>query len=298
MAEGCLQSRPALQHEPPLPNDLELLSELGKAEAETIRRLERSNGELLAALLVEEDADARAMVEQNRAVLQRKYARLAAISAKVQHWLLLRSRDCSESLQGDGSSCGSAAPAGGAQAGLTGVWESSTDMAGDETAAAAAALLQRVKRRGSELEEDSVSGDLRALAIGPPPRKVAATATSFAATRATDGTDSDGWEASSASRPGRRTESPEAGPATSGSEDAVPSAVERMGALLRRVKRKAAELEADTVANGICSLSLTTESSPSDAEAHRGSRTWALRPKLAIADCRSAPRLSRRPRGR
>merc|ERR1719223_2435482 len=64
--------------------DPQLLKALANEEALAIRQLERSNDELAIALTVTgEDEDFRQALDSNAAVLRRKYARLASLSARL-----------------------------------------------------------------------------------------------------------------------------------------------------------------------------------------------------------------------
>jgi len=76
-----------------LPQDLELLRELGTAEATAIRFLEKSKATLTAAPC----ANSHDAAEETQAFLERKYLKLAEIGAKIGQRLLLRSAVMAES---------------------------------------------------------------------------------------------------------------------------------------------------------------------------------------------------------
>lgn len=264
--------------EVPLPDDLELLSELGRAEATAIRHLERSNEELLAELRVAEDADFRAAVEENYAVLQRKYARLAEISERVSLGLLLRARlerrsGASSSSSGlgagqtrDGTVAGAEPAPSSAAAAAAAAVAAVTPAAGDDAAATLTrmqTLLRHVKRKASELEDDLMVGDLGDLAIAPRwERKAARLADEATVAVAADVA---GIEPLEGGLGGDAVpDSAETSPLQFASQDpaatdAVALAAERLGALLRGVRRKAAELEEDVVAGSFCGLSLSEQ---------------------------------------
>jgi len=278
----------AWSDEVPLPDDLELLSELGRAEATAIRHLERSNEELLAELQLAEDVDFRAAVEENCSVLQRKYARLAEISERVSLGLLLRARlcvfDCSSGASSSGGCLGAgqgsardAAMAGSdpaplsAAAAATAAVAAVTPAAGDDAAATLKrmqTLLRHVKRKASELEDDLMVGDLSGLAIAPHWERKAARL--HDSVRPSEDVAAHGApECSGAESPEGDTAAdradgflsqlvvPDASAADASPAAAAAVAAERLGALLRGVRRKAAELEEDVVAGSFCGLSLS-----------------------------------------
>jgi len=246
-----------------LPQDREMLLELGRAEATAIRHLERSNTELLAALEVDEDSDFRLAVNDNLAVLERKYVRLADIGTKLGQPVPPSRGPASAWAD---SSCPSASSRSRTR-------DSSQDMAFDiksigvadndaSTLSRMHTLLQQVKRKASALEADLVLGDLKALSISHgidsrreqcgPPSKVARTESfqnsSFPACRQR------GMkrlaeplpvvsEIALCTRFDATCAFPSA--ATSGPSDSASCCdvdLKRLGDLLQRVKRKASEL--------------------------------------------------------
>lgn len=188
-------SAPLEGEEAALPSDPDMLVELGKAEAAAILHLERSNSELLAALQAEEDDDFRAAVEDNRATLARKYARLAEIGARLGRELAPRA---AVGPKASSSSSGAASPrsAVGDDAAATlarmrtllqrvkrkaaGISASSSAPAspssgsqprggpGDDSVGTLSRmqnLLQRLKRKAAELEDEALAGELGGLTI-------------------------------------------------------------------------------------------------------------------------------------
>jgi len=264
----------------PLPEDLGVLSELGRAEATAIRHLERSNAELLEELELAEDADFRAAVQHNVVVLQRKYANLAQISERVGWSLVLRARNTAVD-RGCGP-CGTVA-VGSLGVGQGSAHECSTELnpgiRSDDVATTLLrmqTLLQHVKRKASELEDDLMVGDLGSLAIAPRWERKVARRHEAAVMPGLRGPPSE-----SAPHPLQRVSedaSSSEAPARGGGEG-VPdhaesaglqdvsdfdsghagglAAVERLGALLRGVRRKAIELEEDVIAGSLRSLSVS-----------------------------------------
>jgi len=271
--------------EAPLPDDLELLSELGRSEATAIRHLERSNEELLAELRVAEDVDFRTAVEENYAVLQRKYARLAEISERVSLGLLLRARlergsGASSSGAGQGIARDSMvvgpepAPLSSAAAAAAAI-AAVTPAAGDDAAATLTrmqTLLRHVKRKASELEDDLMVGDLGDLTITArwdrkaarlmdslrPADEVVAAADIAGAEPLEGGLGGD-VVSDCADSPLLQLAAQDTAALDAGPTAAAALAAERLGALLRGVRRKAAELEEDVVSGSFCGLSLSEQ---------------------------------------
>jgi len=268
----------------PLPDDLELLRELGRAEATAIRHLERSNTELFAELQVAEDADFRAAIEENCAVLQRKYALLAEISERVGLGLLLRTRLC-VAERACGASQGSARGEPGALhcegapeaashtvPGVTGAG------CGDDAATTLTrmqTLLRQVKRKASELEDDLMTSELGHLTLSASWERKAARSAEEVGGTDDGGSISDvpghfSWPCLKPCAPGCSNQPGDVGnersegmllhvPQVTDAGPATAKAVERLGALLRGVKRKAAELEEDVVAGSLRELSLSEQ---------------------------------------
>jgi len=285
--------------EVPLPDDLDILGELGRAEATAIRHLERSNAELLAELQVAEDADFRAAVEENWVVLQRKYVRLTEISERVSLGLVLRARLCA------------AEPSSGSLgAGQGSAWDGSP-VGTDSTIAAVAAvappsgaggddiattltrmqtLLRQVKRKASELEDDLMVGELGDLTLAPRwERKVPRLHESSTSPMSLRGADDSGGTGEGGGEAAAEGSSAGDG-GTSRLEGPLPPHVlqdadttERLGALLRGVRRKAAELEEDVVTGSLCGLSLSDaldgDGVPPDAEVRRREPALPARPR-------------------
>lgn len=274
----------------PLPDDLLLLSELGRAEATAIRHLERSNEQLLEELQFAEDTDFREAVEENLGVLQQKYANLAAITEKISRGLVLRARSSASSSRALPASS-SAVESRALEVACPGavVRESAADMGSERqrddmaiTLLRMQTLLKQVKRKASELEDDLIVGDLEGLMLGPRWERKAARLRETAALPGIRGLSRRSIQHRAVAEEPSALEHMQAGlmessggasassdsPATTyytsstpsaclaGSSDSGLQAAEQLGVLLRGVRRKAAELEDDAMAADLHSLSL------------------------------------------
>lgn len=147
----------------PLPDHPELLAALGRTEATSIRHLERSNKELVAALEVCEDSDFRTALEENAKILKAKYARLTEISAKLGSEASLHNQlDCTEDeCTGHWNSSGASISSMSLEFGLEvcpyAAAPSSSSHDVTDAVAQLGTLLQRVKRKAFELEDASAA---------------------------------------------------------------------------------------------------------------------------------------------
>jgi len=264
----------------PLPDDLSLLSELGRAEATAIRHLEGSNEQLLEELQFAEDSDFREAVEDNLGVLQQKYANLAAITEKISRGLVLRAQNSASSSRSHPvSSSAMESRTLEVTCPSTMLREPAADIGSERQRDDMAAtllrmqtLLKQVKRKASELEDDLISGDLEGLVLGPRWERKTARLRETAALPGIRGLSRRSMQhravadettaiasggASSSSDAPVTTYTSSAPPAhLASSSDSGLQAAEQLGVLLRGVRRKAAELEDDAMAADLHSLSL------------------------------------------
>lgn len=311
--------------ETPLPDDLGLLSTLGRVEATAIRHLERSNVDLLTELQFAEDTDLRGAVEDNLVMLQRRYQRLADISEKVSRGLVIRARLVASERGGGVGSAG--AVQGAVREGSADALEPTTFPASPALAAGSPVpaagpgddssstltrmqtLLRQVKRKAAELEEDLISGDLSSLGIAPRWERKAARLQEGAAlaglrglsleaaaqreTEDTAGAACEGMEVLEGEVAAGQLE-PLAPHAVQDAAEGGPAsvAVERLGALLRGVRRKAAELEEDVVSCSFSGLSITDPPlmDPPTLEAGAAPELDARRREAALTRPRTRPK--------
>jgi len=264
----------------PLPDDLLLLSELGRAEATAIRHLERSNEQLLEELQFAEDTDFREAVEENLGVLQQKYANLAAITEKISRGLVLRARSSASSSRSLPASS-SAVESRTLEVTCPGavIRESAADMGSERqrddmatTLLRMQTLLKQVKRKASELEDDLIVGDLEGLVLGPRWERKAARLRETAALPGVRGLSrrsiqhravaeeatalTSGGASASSDAPATTYTSATPSACHAGSGDSGLRAAEQLGVLLRGVRRKAVELEDDPMAADLHSVSV------------------------------------------
>jgi len=295
----------------PLPDDLLMLSELGRAEATAIRHLESSNEQLLEELQFAEDTDFREAVGENLGVLQQKYANLAAITEKISRGLVLRARSSGSSSRALPVSS-SAVESRTREVTCHGavVRESAADMGSERqrddmatTLLRMQTLLKQVKRKASELEDDLIVGDLEGLVLGPRWDRKAARLRETAALPGIRGLSrrsiqhravadeatalTSGGASASSDAPATTYTSTTPSTYLADSNDSGLQAAEQLGVLLRGVRRKAAELEDDAMAADLHGLSLAerpaclAEASASAATA-ASSAVGAARPRRRL----------------